>query len=275
MEPNEQAPPRPPIERLVEIMARLRSPSGCPWDREQDHRSLKRYAIEEALELADAIDEALETGRDAHLVEELGDLLLQVVFHAQIGAESGRFDLGDVIDAICEKLIRRHPHVFGDAALADARAVERRWHEIKRREKGDEAGAASIFAGLPRELPALLYAREVQARAARVGFDWESADGALEKVAEEVREIAEARASSGEDRRRLEEEWGDLLFSLVNVARHDGIDPESALRAGARRFVERFRYIEERAAATGRSLEAMSLEEMDDLWEEAKRAGRP
>lgn len=272
MRQREPVRARYPLDPLVEIMARLRSDQGCPWDRKQDHVSLKRYAIEEAHELVDAIDEALQLGDDAPLIEELGDLLLQVAFHAQIASESGRFDVGDVIEAICAKLVRRHPHVFGGAVAADAEAVERRWEEIKREEKGEKA-TASLLDGIPKGLPALAFAHAVQARAAKVGFEWKSVDGALEKVAEEVREIA-AAAAAGQEPARLAEEWGDLLFSLVNVARYAGVDLESALRSSALRFQRRFQYIEARAAEAGRDLETMSLAEMDALWEEAKKSGR-
>lgn len=273
MERREPVRARYPLDPLVEIMARLRSDEGCPWDQKQDHVSLKPYVIEEAHELVDAIDEALRSGDDAPLVEELGDLLLQVAFHAQIASETGRFDVGDVVDAICSKLVRRHPHVFGDAAAADAEAVERRWEEIKREERAGKEAAPSRLDGIPKGLPALAFARAVQARAAKVGFEWKSVDGALEKVAEEVREIA-AAAAAGEEPSRLAEEWGDLLFSLVNVARYVGVDLESALRSSTLRFQRRFQYIEARAAESGRGLETMSLAEMDALWDEAKKSGR-
>lgn len=255
-----------PLDPLVDVMARLRSDDGCPWDREQDHRSLKKYLIEEAYEVIDAID----AEDDDALVEELGDLLLQVVFHAQIASESGRFDVNDVVAAITEKLIRRHPHVFGGEEAPDAAAVLARWDDLKREErkaKGERA-PSSLMDGLPRGLPALMYAREVQKRAAKVGFEWDDVAGALEKVSEEVEEIA--RAAKAGDREALFAEWGDLLFALVNVSRYVEIDLEEALRAAANRFAARFRSMEERAASRGEKLGEMNLAELDVLWEEAK-----
>lgn len=264
------------MDALIEVMARLRSKDGCPWDQQQDHRTLKPYAVEEVYELLDAIDEALETGDDRGLIEELGDLLLQVVFHAQIASETGRFDLQDVIDGLRTKLIRRHPHVFGDEHASDAEAVTKRWDAIKAQERSQVQGAKprSILDGIPQGLPALVRAKEVQERAAKVGFEWDAVDGALQKVAEEVQEVVAAQQEGTMAGRRLEEEWGDLLFSLVNVARYSQIDPETALLGATRRFIDRFTYIEEAAARQGRSLESMSLEEMDALWDEAKHAMR-
>lgn len=257
-----------PLDPLVEVMATLRGPGGCPWDREQDHKSLKKYLIEEAYEVLDAIDQ----GDDPALVEELGDVLLQVVFHSQIASEQGRFDIDDVVRAITEKLIRRHPHVFAGAEAPDAQAVLANWEKLKQAEREEKPGTArrpSLLDGIPKDLPALMYAADVQKRAAKVGFEWEETAGALEKVMEELGEVAEARSAG--DRERLFEEWGDLLFSLVNVARYDGIDPEEALRQAAKKFAARFRHIEARAAESGRELSHMSLAEMDALWEEAKR----
>lgn len=261
-----------PVDSLVEVMARLRREDGCPWDLEQDHRSLKPYVIEEAYELLDAIDEATSTGDDRGLLEELGDLLLQVVFHAQIASESDRFTMNDVITGIRNKLIRRHPHIFADADAPDKASVERRWEEIKKEEKSEAQNApASRLDGIPKALPALALAAEMQKRAAKVGFEWEHVDGALAKVAEEVREIEAEQQAPSPRVERLEHEWGDLLFSLVNVARYSGIDPESALVGAAGRFQKRFQHIETKAAEAGRDLEAMSLSEMDALWEEAKK----
>jgi len=256
-----------PLDPLVDVMARLRGPDGCPWDREQDHKSLKRYLIEEAYEVLDAIDQ----GDDAALVEELGDVLLQVVFHSQIAREEGRFDVNDVVRAITEKLIRRHPHVFAQADAPDAQAVLANWEKLKQAErakKGEAGRPPSLLDGIPKDLPALMLAADVQRRAAKVGFEWRELAGALEKVVEELGELAEARAAG--DRTKLFEEWGDLLFSLVNVARYDGIDPEEALRHAAKKFSDRFRHIEARAAESGRELGEMTLEEMDALWDEAK-----
>ncbi len=281
---------RYPLDSLVDVMARLRREDGCPWDLQQDHQTLKPYVIEEAYELLDAIDEATQTGDDRALVEELGDILLQVVFHAQIASETGRFTVQDVVDGIREKLVRRHPHIFDDAVAMDKESVERRWEEIKKAEKaareapgttGVDAGdnrPPSIFDGLPKALPALVHAVEVQKRAAKVGFEWEHVDGALEKVAEEAREIVTEEelgdeAPSASQRDRLHHEWGDLLFSLVNVARYSGIDPESALTGASRRFRRRVAYIERKAAQSGQRLEEMSLAQMDALWDEAKEEG--
>lgn len=256
------------FDRLVEIMATLRGEGGCPWDREQDHHTLKRYLIEEAYEVLDAIDD----GDDDALAEELGDLLLQVVFHSQIAAESGRFTIRDVIHKISEKMIRRHPHVFGDEEAADAAAVLANWEQIKRAEKGESGTVpASILDGVPKHLPPLAYAFEVQRRAAKVGFDWPDAHAPLEKVAEEAAEVLEATRSG--DRKRAEEEWGDLFFALVNAARHAGVRPDEVTRQAARKFESRFRAVERKAHAKGLRLEAMQLSEMDALWDEAKREG--
>lgn len=256
-----------PLDPLVNVMATLRSPGGCPWDLEQDHHTLKKYLIEEAYEVLDAIDQ----GDDEALIEELGDVLLQVVFHSQIASETGRFGIDDVIQAITEKLIRRHPHVFGGAEAPDAHTVLQNWEKLKAAERDQKGrdGPPSLLDGIPRHLPALMRATDVQKRAAKVGFEWEDAAGAHEKVAEELREVAEARASG--DRRRLEEEWGDLFFALVNAARYDRVDPEEVLRQATRKFESRFRFIEAQAAMQRKSLDKMSLAEMDALWDEAKR----
>jgi len=265
---DELTPSRHPLDPLVRVMARLRGPGGCPWDREQDHHSLKKYVIEEAYEVV----EAIEAGDDQALVEELGDLLLQVVFHSQIASEEGRFGIDDVVQAITEKLIRRHPHVFGGASAPDAETVLANWEKLKQEEraaKGQGGRPPSLLDGVPKSLPALMLAADVQKRAAKVGFQWDEVSGALDKVAEELDELARARAAG--DRKKLFEEWGDLLFALVNVARYDGIDPEEALRRAAGKFAARFRHIEARAAENGRDLREMSLEEMDALWDEAKR----
>lgn len=272
------------LSQLLAVMARLRSPSGCPWDREQTHASLKRYLVEETYELLDAID----AEDDEALVEELGDVLLQVVFHATIAAETGRFTMQDVIDTLTEKLIRRHPHVFGDAEADDAAAVSRLWAQIKRQETSpgdsDTPGGASILDSIPRHLPALMEAEKLQQRAARVRFEWDDADGAWEKVREELGELQSAvktHRAGGSDagQRQVTEEFGDVLFALVNVARYVHVDPEQSLRDANAKFRRRFRHIEQRAAQQGRDLEQMSLAEMDALWEEAKRleteGGRP
>lgn len=261
---------RHPLDPLVDVMATLRGEGGCPWDREQDHKSLRRFLVEEAYEVIEAIDQE----DDAALVEELGDLLLQVVFHSQIASETGRFDIDDVVRGITAKMIRRHPHVFAGEHAPDAETVLRNWDRIKQEEKGSKEaagpGAPSLLDGIPKGLPALHYAYEVQKRAAKVGFDWDDPRGALEKVAEESREIA--RSAAAHDPEKVKEEWGDLFFAMVNAARHMGVQPEEALRDAVRKFSERFRYIEAAAQRAGRSLESMSLAEMDALWEEAKEA---
>jgi tetrapyrrole methylase family protein/MazG family protein len=264
------------FDRLVQLMARLRAPGGCPWDRKQTHESLKPYLLEEAYEVLETID-----GKDAAaLREELGDLLLQVVFHAQIGGEAGAFTIDQVLETLNEKLTRRHPHVFGEAKAANAEEVLHRWEEIKRAERSRTEPAqqpSSSLDGVPKTLPALLRAYQMQARASRVGFDWpHTADGierVVEKVEEEIGELTEAlqREPREESRERVEAEFGDLLFALVNLSRLLKVNPEEALRRASNRFAERFRYIESRAARSGRSLEQMTLAEMDALWEEAKQ----
>ncbi len=244
--------------QLVEIMAKLRGPQGCPWDKEQTHKSLERYLIEEAYEIIDTIDNEDPN----HLKEELGDMLLQVVFHAQLASEAGEFNMHDVLEGIITKLIRRHPHVFGEVEVTSTQDVLVNWEEIKRQEKKE----VSAIAGIPKSLPALVYAYKLQSKAARVGFDWEEVGGALEKIAEEVEELKSARAGQGQ----VEEETGDLLFAVVNVARHLDIDPELALKSASDKFESRFRYMENEAQKKGLDLVNMSLEEKDRLWDEAK-----
>jgi tetrapyrrole methylase family protein/MazG family protein len=250
------------ISALVDVMKRLRGKGGCPWDREQNHESLKPYLIEEAYEVLDAIDK----NNDKALREELGDLLLQIVFHAQIAAEENRFTIEDVAAAIVEKLRRRHPHVFGEITVKDSDEVLRNWEEIK---KGE--GKESVLSGVPGGLPALLRARRVQEKAKRVGFDWDSIDGVMAKVNEEMRELKEASESG--DRVRVDEEFGDLLFSLVNFSRFLRVDAEDSLRKTIDKFSSRFQRMERLAREKGKSsLESCTLEEMDRLWEEAKDA---
>lgn len=251
------------LERLVEIVAELRGEHGCPWDKAQTHESIKANLVEEAYEVVDAID----AGDSEALCEELGDVLLHVVFHSQIAKEDGEFNINDVIRAVIDKMIRRHPHVFGDENVSCEREVLRNWERIKQEEKDK----ASIFTGIPRALPSLMKAYKVQEKAARVGFDWESADGAWAKIHEELQELREA--VEGADKARVAEEVGDLLFAVVNVARHLDIDPELALKGTTDKFLARFKYIEARAGEIGKAVEEMSLEEMDSLWEECKRLG--
>ncbi|MGQ9778397.1 MAG: nucleoside triphosphate pyrophosphohydrolase [Bacillota bacterium] len=253
------------IKRLTEIMTRLRGEGGCPWDKQQTHLSLKPYLIEEAYEVLEAID----AGSPERLQEELGDLLLQIVFHAQIAKEEGYFDLEGVARAINEKLIRRHPHVFGERTVASVEEVLVNWERLKENEYGEER--ASALAGVPIGLPALMRAQKLQAKAAKVGFDWPDLSGALAKLEEELREFRAVLAEAEPNRNRLADEFGDLLFALVNVARFLSIDAEEALRQTTEKFCRRFHYIEEVAKARGRRLPEMELAEMDELWEEAKK----
>ena len=262
------------VERLAEIMALLRDPDkGCPWDVEQTFASIAPHTIEEAYEVADAI----ETGDMKGLEDELGDLLLQVVFHAQMAREQGIFDLEGVAGAICAKLVRRHPHVFGDGEVADARAQLQAWEDHKAGERrarshhGDGgADMHSVLDGIALGLPALLRALKLQRRAARVGFDWDEADQALAKLDEEMAELKQEMASDAIDAGRLEEEIGDLLFSVVNLARKLELDPELALRRGNAKFDRRFRLIESMLAQSGQRPEDTPLEEMEVLWKRAK-----
>ncbi|HOL50842.1 MAG TPA: nucleoside triphosphate pyrophosphohydrolase [Bacillota bacterium] len=259
---------RYPADKLVEIMSRLRGEDGCPWDRKQTSSSLKPYVIEEAYEVVEAIDR-----QDPNLLcEELGDLLLQVVFHCQIAREEGAFDFNDVVEAICAKLVRRHPHVFGDVEADDAGTVLRNWERIKQKEKESSNGApASILDEVPRYLPALMQAVKIQDKASRVGFDWECPEDAAAKVWEETEELREAMADG--EMAKVEEELGDLLFAVVNVARLMKIDPEEALRRTNSKFASRFKFIEHRADENGVALEEMTLAEMDAIWDEAKEKG--
>lgn len=261
------------FERLVAIMARLRSAEGCPWDREQTHQTLRPYVIEEAYEVVQALDD----GDMPALCDELGDVLLQVVFHAQIASESGAFGVADVCDTISDKLIRRHPHVFADVTVEGPAGVVANWEQIKAAEKGKEA--PSILDEIPAHLPALMRSYKLQQRAARVGFDWPNYLGALEKVDEEMDEFRQALDEAGtpEGRieragadNRVEEEFGDLLFALVNTARFLGIDPEVALNRTNHKFTRRFARVEQGARTEGRNLEDMSLPEMDRYWNAAK-----
>ena len=247
------------ITRLAEIMARLRAPDGCPWDREQDHMSLRPYLIEEAYEVISAI----ESGGSEDLKNELGDLLLHIVFHAQIAAENGKFDLNDVAQTCADKLIRRHPHVFGDAKADTPKQVQDNWEAIKITDE-----KRSLLAGVPAHLPALLAAFRVQEKAAGVGFDWKDIAGVDEKLQEEWSEFQSARQSG--DIERMEEEFGDLLFVLVNLGKWLSIDAELSLNRTVHKFIRRFQYIEEKLAQKGTSPHESTLEEMDAIWNEAK-----
>ena len=252
--------------RLVEIMRLLRAPDGCPWDREQTHETLKPYLIEESYEVLDAI----ESNDDLALTEELGDVLLQVVFHAQVASEEGRFDMRDVARAISDKLERRHPHVFGDIVADTPEIVLKNWDAIKKEEKAEKGEAdRGLLDDIPRHLPALLRAESLQRKAAGVGFDWEKLDEVTAKAREEVAEFIEA-VEQKEPEARVIEELGDLLFSIVNVARFIGVSPEEALSRTNQKFLRRFRYIESRLADEGTHPGEASLEQMDLFWEEAK-----
>jgi len=267
------------FDELVQLMATLRAPDGCAWDRKQTHVSLKPYLVEEAYEVLEAIDQT----DIRRLREELGDVLLQVIFHAQIGAEEEAFSIDDVIHSLSEKLVRRHPHVFGTADQKqenlNAEDVKVRWEQIKRNEREEKGQDSSALEGVPKTLPALLRAFQVQARAARVGFDWPDLAPVLGKLEEELQELREAMAANTAatpatakaSKEHLEAELGDVLFTLVNISRFLKINPEEALRTTINRFIDRFQYIESQAAATGQSLQDMTLEEMDALWDHAKR----
>jgi MazG family protein len=260
------------IDTLLRIMATLRSPDGgCPWDLEQTFATIAPYTIEEAYEVA----EAIERGDMGELKDELGDLLFQVVFHAQMASEAGAFGFGDVVRAISEKMIRRHPHVFGNEDARTAGAVKGRWEDIKAEERAAKGkpAQASLLDDVPLALPALARAVKLQARAARVGFDWPSTAEVLDKLNEEMLELSHEVAKGG-DHDRLEDELGDLLFVYANLARHLKVDPEAALRRANAKFRRRFGYIEERLAAEGRKPEQSDLEEMDALWNAAKREER-
>jgi ATP diphosphatase len=262
------------IESLLEIMAALRTPgSGCPWDLQQDFASIAPYTIEEAYEVADAI----ARGDLSDLRDELGDLLLQVVFHARMAEEAGAFDFGGVVQAIAEKLIRRHPHVFGDLKGASADEVAGLWQRIKAEEKAERAGQgrapahSGVLADVPAGLPALARALKLQEKASTVGFDWGEPGPVLAKIAEEAEEL---RTSAAEKPEAVPEELGDLLFAVVNLARHYKVDPESALRSTNAKFERRFAAIEAALAADGRTPDQSTLAEMDALWDEAKRRER-
>ncbi len=254
-------------EDLLEIMKALRSPDGCPWDREQTHRSIRSDFLEETHEALEAID----NDDDAALCEELGDVLLQVVFHAEIAAEDGRFAYDDVVDGICQKLIVRHPHVFGDAKAEDAAAVLKTWDAVKRQTKGN-ADQSSLLDHLPRSLPALMRAAKVQNRAKRVGFDWPTVDGAWQALESEVAELKDAMQQG--DAAAIDEELGDLLFSAVNVSRFLKVDAELSLTAATDKFIARFRSVETLAKERGIHMSEASLETLDALWDEVKANSR-
>ncbi|GMQ96361.1 MAG: nucleoside triphosphate pyrophosphohydrolase [Gammaproteobacteria bacterium] len=261
------------IKPLLQIMASLRDPdSGCPWDIKQDFSTIAPYTIEEAYEVADAIQrDNMEELRD-----ELGDLLLQVVFHARMAEEAGHFSFGDVVDAICDKMTRRHPHVFGDETIADSDAQTHAWEEHKARERSQKnlhGETRSILDDIARGLPPLKRAGKLQRRAARVGFDWPDSKGVVEKLEEEIYELKEV-VQNAQNKQRIQDELGDLLFTCVNLARHTGIDPETALAGANSRFEQRFKQIEQALTQKGKDLQEVSLDEMDTLWDEIKRKER-
>jgi len=247
------------FKTLVEIIARLRAPDGCPWDRRQTHSSLRESFLQECYEVLAVLDK----GDVLKLREELGDVLLHIIFQVQIATESGEFTLADVLNAINKKLIHRHPHVFGSAEVKDAAEVAHNWEALKQEEKGREK---SILSSVPEHMPALGYSQEIQHRVAEVGFDWEDDSGVIDKLTEEVKEFNQA-----EDQQQKEEEYGDLMFTLANIARRQNIDLESALREANRKFFKRFTYMEEVCQQRGVNLSDLSFDEQNALWEEAKK----
>jgi len=247
---------------LVDIIARLHAPDGCPWDKQQTHASLRKNLLEECYEVLEALDE----GNSDKLCEELGDLLMQVVLHAQIAAEAGEFELGEVLSSINTKLVHRHPHVFGPKKVKDAEEVALNWEELKQEERGADT---SILASAPKQMPALGYSQEIQRRVAHVGFDWENIDGVIEKLTEEIGELKRA-----ESQERKAQEFGDLIFTLANIARRLEIDLEVALREANQRFYRRFTYMEEVCRHQGLNLGELPFADQNALWEEAKGAER-
>jgi tetrapyrrole methylase family protein/MazG family protein len=264
------------FEKLLAVQARLRAPNGCPWDREQTHQTLRTYLIEEAYEVL----EALDSRDDAKLAEEMGDLLLQIVFHSQIAKEEGRFSVSDVIHVIHDKMIRRHPHVFGEIRAKDSAEVLRNWEQIKAQERrlknetdkptsNKPAAEPSLLDGVSRALPATLEGFQLTRKVARIGFDWEDAGGVIEKLAEETEELKEALKSG--DERRVEEELGDLLFAAINLSRFLKTDPEIALKKANTKFSRRFRAMEKATRASGREFKELAREEMEAFWDETKK----
>jgi tetrapyrrole methylase family protein/MazG family protein len=256
------------FDQLLEIMTRLRGPGGCPWDREQTRTSLKPFLIEEVYEVL----EAIESGDARALAEELGDLLFQVVFHAHIAQERGEFAMRDVLRGLADKMVRRHPHVFGDATVTTSGEVLAQWETLKQREAAAKGHQRSIIDGVPRALPSLVRAQRTQSKAARVGFDWPDARAAWEKVREEIDEAGEALAAG--DQARIREELGDVLFSLVNVARLASIDAEDVLHGATEKFRRRFTEMEAELSAQGKSVESVPQAELEQAWEAAKAAER-
>ena len=252
------------VADLIDIVEILRSPEGCPWDREQDHKSIRRDFLEETYEVIEAINK----NDKELLLEELGDVLLQVVFHTQIEREQGTFELSDVADGICKKMIERHPHVFGDVKADTSDQVLENWDIIKKRTKKQKSQTESMLS-IPREFPALMRADKVQKKASKVGFDWDNADGAFDKISEELAELKIAVASGDKDNMR--EELGDLLFSVVNVSRFIGVDSEEALTGSTDKFIDRFSKVEKMADERGMNMKETDLSELDKLWDLAKK----
>ena len=251
------------LQDLIRIVKILRAPGGCQWDGEQTHQSIRRNFLEEAYEVAEAIDE----GSVEHLKEELGDVLLQVVFHTSIEEDAGHFDLNEVADGVCRKLIYRHPHVFGDVAVHSTGEILSNWEELKKKEKGQTTQADALDA-VARSLPALWRAEKIQKKAAKAGFDWPDLSGAMDKLSEELGELQDAVAGRGDPA----EELGDLLFAAVNVARFLAADPEDALQAATDKFAARFRLVEQRVLESGRRMDKLSLQELDDIWNQVKHS---
>ncbi len=255
------------LQELIELIQRLRAPDGCPWDRKQTRQDIGKYLQDECYEVLDALAE----NDAAHLREELGDLLFQILFIAEISAESGEFSLSDVMKDIREKMIRRHPHVFGDVTVRSVQEVKDNWQEIKKKERGEATAGGNIFDGIPRSMPALKRALKISAAASRLGFDWPDADAVLEKLKEELNELGEARKQG--DAAQIEEEMGDLFFTLVNLGRFLNVDAEKAAGAAADKFVRRWSYITEKLAAAGRSPTEAAPAALDSIWNEAKEKG--
>jgi MazG family protein len=268
MDTDPAAAPLPQLARLRDIVTRLRAPGGCPWDREQTHASLRSSAIEEAYELVEAID----AKDDPHFKEELGDLLLQVLMHAEIAREEGRFNLEAIAQEVADKLVRRHPHVFGDVQLGDSDAVIKQWEEIKKAERESKGAPANASAldGVSQALPALMRAGKIQKRAGRVGFDWPDPAGVIAKLREEIAEVEAELAAN--DRAKLEGELGDLLFTAVNLTRKCGFEAEMLLAESTAKFIRRFHAVEAAAAGQGQVLADMEMQAMDALWENVKAA---
>jgi tetrapyrrole methylase family protein/MazG family protein len=266
------------FQNLVELMERLRSPNGCPWDREQTYASLAPMLLEEAYEAFEAVEEARE-GRPDELRDELGDLLFQIIFYAQVARERGDFSIADVTEAIHEKMVRRHPHVFGDTSAADTATVLRNWEAMKqdeRRAAGKSEREESLLDGVSSKAPALMEAHQLSTKAARVGFDWERLEDIFAKLEEEMGELraaiqTHASSNTEADHARVREELGDLLFAVTNIARHLKVEPEAALKLTNRKFRRRFGFIEKKLQAQGRTFEAATLDEMEALWQEAKK----